>query len=181
MAFKSRVGNDGIYYMTITVIEWIDVFTRKELAAVIVESLIYCQQKKGLLLYAWCLMPSHLHLIASAAEGMLLTDIMRDFKKFTSKEVVATIKEITESRKEWLLDRFAFAGKVNMKNKDYKFWQDGLHAIELESNLFLGQKLDYLHRNPVASGVVYEPEHYVWSSAINYTGARGLINVVLIE
>ncbi|RYE31586.1 MAG: transposase [Sphingobacteriaceae bacterium] len=181
MAFKYRVGNDGIYYLTITVVGWIDVFTRKELAEVIVDSLIYCQQKKGLLLYAWCLMPSHLHLIVSADEGLLLTDIMRDFKKFTSKAVVAAIKEITESRKEWLLDKFAFAGKVNTKNEDYKFWQDGLHAIELESNLFLEQKLDYLHYNPVAAGMVYEPEHYVWSSAINYTGAQGLIDVLLIE
>ncbi|MGI4804235.1 MAG: transposase [Janthinobacterium lividum] len=103
MAFQYRIGNDGIYYLTITVIGWIDVFTRKELATVIVENLIYCQQKKGFILYAWCLMPSHLHLIASAEEGIMLTDIMRDFKKFTSKKVVATIREISESRKEWLL------------------------------------------------------------------------------
>ncbi|MGI4729399.1 MAG: transposase [Janthinobacterium lividum] len=126
-------------------------------------------------------MPSHLHLIASAEEGIMLTDIMRDFKKFTSKKVVATIQEISESRKEWLLDKFAFAGKVNPKNKDYKFWQDGLHAIELESNLFIEQKLDYLHNNPVASGMVYESEYYVGSSAINYCGKQGLIDVILMK
>jgi len=181
MGFKYRVANDGIYYMTITVIDWIDVFTRKELADVITDSLIYCQQQKGLVLHAWCLMPSHLHLIASAVEGIKLTDVMRDFKKFTSKAVVATIKEIRESRKEWLLDKFAFAGKTNMKNKEYKFWQDGLHAIELDTTSFIEQKLEYLHNNPVAAGIVYEQEHYVWSSAINYTGAPGLIDVVLIE
>jgi len=181
MGFKYRVANDGIYYMTITVIDWIDVFTRKELANVIIESLVYCQRQKGLVLYAWCLMPSHLHLIASAAEGIKLTDVMRDFKKFTSKAVVSTIKEIQESRKEWLLDKFAFAGKTNVKNKEYKFWKDGLHAIELDTTSFMEQKLAYLHSNPVAAGMVYEPEHYVWSSAINYTGAPGLIKVVLIE
>ncbi len=167
--------------MTITVIDWIDVFTRKELAEVVIDSLKYCQQEKGLVLYAWCLMPSHLHLIASAEENKQLSDIMRDFKKFTSKAVVALIKEINESRKEWLLDKFGFAGKVNVKNKEYKFWQDGLHPIELESNLFMEQKLNYLHQNPVAAGIVYEPEQYVNSSAINYTGQQGLINVLLIE
>ncbi len=52
MGFKYRVANDGIYYMAITVIDWIDVFTRKELANVIIESLVYCQQQKGLVLYA---------------------------------------------------------------------------------------------------------------------------------
>ncbi len=181
MGFKYRIGNNGIYYLTITVIDWIDVFTRKEFVSIIVDSLSYCRQEKRLVLYAWCLMPSHLHLIASGKDGAKLSDIMRDFKKFTSKEVVVTIKTINESRKKWLLDKFAFAGKVNMKNKDYKFWQDGLHAIELKSNLFMEQKLDYLHINPVAAGMVYEPEHYVWSSAINYTGQQGLIEVLLIE
>lgn len=181
MGFKYRVANDGIYFITITVIDWIDVFTRKELADVIVESLIYCQKQKGLALYAWCLMPSHLHIIASALEGIKLTDIMRDFKKFTSKAVVSNIQKIQESRKEWLLDKFTFAGKTNPKNREYKFWQDGLHAIELDTTSFMVQKLDYLHQNPVAAGMVYEPEHYVWSSAVNYTGAMGLIEVVLIE
>jgi len=107
--------------------------------------------------------------------------VLRDFKKFTSKAVVTTIKEIRESRKEWLPDKFAFAGKINAKNKEYKFWQDGLHAIELDTTSFMEQKLAYLHSNPVTAGIVYEPEHYVWSSAINYTGAPGLIEVVLIE
>ncbi len=68
-----------------------------------------------------------------------------------------------------------------MKNKKCKFWQDGLHAIELDTTSFIEQKLAYLHNNPVAAGMVYEPEHYVWSSAINYTGAPGLIEMVLIE
>ncbi len=62
-----------------------------------------------MVLYAWCLMPNHLHLIASTEENTKLSDLMRDFKKFTSKSIVAAIKEINESRKEWLLDKFEFA------------------------------------------------------------------------
>ncbi|MVN22058.1 REP-associated tyrosine transposase [Mucilaginibacter arboris] len=175
MGFKYKVSNNGIYFMTVTVIDWIDVFTRKELAEIVIESLKYCQKEKGLVLYAWCLMPSHLHLIASAEENTKLSDILRDFKKFTSKSIVAVIKEINESRKEWLLDKFEFAGRTNFKNKEYKFWQDGFHPIELDTNAMMGQKLDYLHYNPVAAGIVYEPEHYVYSSAINYAGQQGLI------
>ncbi len=125
MGFKYRVANDGIYYMTVTVIDWIDVFTRKELANVIIESLVYCQRQKGLVLYAWCLMPSHLHLIASAAEGIKLTDVMRDFKKFTSKAVVSTIEEIRESRKEWLLDILLLPVKQMQKTRNTSFGRTG--------------------------------------------------------
>lgn len=181
MAFKYKVSNEGIYFLTTTVVDWIDVFTRKELAEIVIDSLKYCQKEKGLILYAWCLMPSHLHLIASADENKNLSDIMRDFKKFTSKSIVAAIKEINESRREWLLDKFGFAGRTNFKNKEYKFWQDGFYPIELDTTSFMQQKLDYLHNNPVAAGIVYEPEHYVYSSAINYTGQQGLVDVLLME
>ena len=110
------------HFITITIVDWIDVFTRKELAEIIVDSLRYCQKEKGLLLYSWCLMPSHLHLIVSAADGKSISDIMRDFKKFTSKKIVQTIQTINESRKEWMLDKFEFAGRWNPKIENYKFW-----------------------------------------------------------
>ncbi len=126
-------------------------------------------------------MPSYLHLIASAEEDVNLSDIVRDFKKFTSKNIVAAVKALNESRKEWLLDKFAFARRTNFKNKGYKFWQDGFYPIELDTNLIMQQKLDCLHHSPVAAGIVYEPEHYVYSSAINYAGQQGLIEVLLIE
>ena len=101
MGFKYRIeDHQEVYFLTSTVVDWIDVFTRKELAEIIVDSLRYCQKEKGLLLYSWCLMPSHLHLIVSAADGKSISDIMRDFKKFTSKKIVQTIQTINESRKE---------------------------------------------------------------------------------
>lgn len=146
----------------------------------VIESLKFCQKEKGLIIYAWCLMPSHLHMIVSAEEGKNLSDIIRDFKKFTSKNIISTIKEINESR-EWLLDKSSFAAKINTKNKDYKFWQDGFHPISLETNYFIEQKLDYVHQNPVVAGIVAEPEHYLYSSAINYAGGLGLIDVVFLE
>ena len=123
MGFKYRItANDELYFLTITVIDWIDVFTRRELCNDLLESLKYCQQNKGLVIYAWCLMPSHLHLVASVNEGeFTLSDVMRDFKKFTSKRIIQSITEITESRRDWLLRHFAYAGKYNPKIKNYKF------------------------------------------------------------
>jgi len=181
MAFKYQVTDqNGIYFITTTIIAWIDVFTRKELAEVIIESLAYCQKEKGLIIYAWCLMPNHLHLIVSAKENTNLSAIIRDFKKFTSKKLIKTISEINESR-DWLLNKFQFAAKIHSKTKEFKVWQDGFHPIHLESNRFIDQKLDYIHQNPVTAGLVTVPEYYNYSSAINYCGGFGLLEVVFLE
>ena len=172
---------DGLYFMTCTMVDWIDLFTRAAYKLEIIRSLKYCQQHKGLQLYAWCLMPSHLHLIAAAAEGLKLGPIMRDFKKFTAQNILKLINEENESRRDWMLQRFYYTGKFLSKITHYKFWQDGYHAIKLTSNDLMQQKLDYLHRNPVTDLTVAEPEHYVFSSASNYAGNGGLLDVIFLE
>ena len=65
---------------------------RKDYSEIFIESLQYCNDKKGLQLFEWVIMPNHIHLIASAKEGFLLSDILRDFKKHTSKAIVAAIE-----------------------------------------------------------------------------------------
>ncbi len=178
--YKAR-NPEGLYFLTCTAVDWIDVFTRASYKLEIVRSLQYCQQHKGLLLYAWCLMPSHLHLIAGAKEGVALADIIRDFKKFTARSILNLIQKEPESRREWLLQRFRYAGTHLQRVTNYKFWQDGYHPIELTSNVMQQQKLDYLHRNPVTDPTVAEPEHYVFSSASNYAGQGGLLEVLWLE
>jgi putative transposase len=79
----------GMYFVTMATVGWVDVFTRFELKHVIIDSLRHCQKEKGLVIHAWCLMPSHLHLIISSENN--LSGILRDFKKHTSKELVNTI------------------------------------------------------------------------------------------
>ena len=161
--------------------DWVDVFTRPVYKHILLDSLRYCQKEKGLELYAWCLMSNHIHLIASAKEGANLSDILRDFKKFTNKAIITAIKEEPESRRDWLLDRFAFAGAKEVKVKNYKFWQDGIEAKEIHSNTFLEQKLEYIHQNPVRAEIVSEPDHYLYSSACDYAGEKGLLDVILVE
>ena len=183
MGFKYNITSNEKYFLTITVVDWIDVFTRKELAEIVVDSLKHCQQHKQLNIFAWCLMPSHLHLIASVdSETITLSDVMRDFKKYTSKLIVKTISEIAESRRTWLLMHFAYAGKFDPKIKDYRFWQEGLHPIELTTGKFIEQKLNYVHQNPVEAGIVYRAEDYILSSAAEYAGEHtGILDVIVIE
>lgn len=97
----------GVYFVSFAVVEWVDVFTRNEYKDIIVESIDFCQKNKGLEIFAWCVMTNHVHLIIRAKAGCVLQDILRDFKKFTSKKIINAIKENPqESRREWLLDKF---------------------------------------------------------------------------
>ncbi len=175
------VDEAGIYFVTMTTVGWVDLFTRFELKHVIVDSLRYCQKEKGLVIHAWCLMPSHLHMIVSTRQEKL-SDIMRDFKKFTSKELINTIERIRESRRGWILELFGEVADHLKRVRKYKVWQDGNHPELLYSAKFMRQKLDYIHNNPVADEIVDEPEEYRYSSARNYCSNRkGYLELEFIQ
>jgi REP element-mobilizing transposase RayT len=167
------------YFLTMTVVGWIDVFTRKNLKMTIIDSLRYCQKEKGLVLYGYCLMSSHLHLIARAEGRDSLSDILRDFKKFSSKEVIKHIINEPESRRDWMLQYFRKTEENSEEPAKYKFWQDGNHPEEISSNKFFNEKLDYIHNNPVKELIVENPEDYFFSSARNYAGLNNYLDIIL--
>ncbi len=182
MSSKYKFHNpDGTYFVTFSVVKWVDVFTRDIYREIILESLKYCQENKGLQLCAYVIMTNHLHLIISREDKNLLENIMRDFKKFTSSQLIKAIKDNPyESRKEWMLEIFKDEGRKNTNNRYYQFWQQDNHPIELATNRMLDQKLDYLHNNPVEHGFVKKAEDYPWSSITNYIGEKGMIDVEII-
>lgn len=165
------------YFVTFTVVEWIDIFTRKEYKIEIVNSLNYCVKNKGLIIYAWCLMSNHLHLVCAAKEGCLISDIIRDFKKFTSKKLVRLVQKIPESRKEWMLHQFEFAGKFDNRIQKFKFWQETNHAVLLDTAEMIDQRINYVHQNPVRALIVAYPHEYLFSSASDYVGEKGLVEI----
>ncbi|HNP20608.1 MAG TPA: transposase [Panacibacter sp.] len=174
--------NDHLYFVSFAVVNWVDAFTRREYKDIIVNSLKYCQQKKGLELYAWVVMTSHIHLIIGSATNTL-SDIMRDMKKHTSSKIKDAIdSNFKESRKEWMMDLFRNAGKANSNNDNFQFWQQDNHPIQLITPKFTHQKLDYIHNNPVVEGIVDKPEDYLYSSARDYYGTgKGLLDIILID
>ena len=124
---------------------------------------------------------NHVHLIARAKEGFLMPDIMRDLKKFTSKRLIESIlANDQESRKEWMLSIFKVSGEYNINNKNYQFWRQDNKPIELWSHDVIQQKLQYIHQNPVEAGFVTEAEHWKYSSAIDYSGGKGLLDIVYL-
>ena len=170
--------NDKVYFITITVVGWVDVFTRLSQRELLVSSLRYCQLNKGLELYAYCIMSNHLHLLCRGIQGKLLSDIIRDFKKFTSKKIVELIQDQPESRREWMICYFQDCCGHLKRNQRYKVWQDGYHAEIVYSNKFLKEKLNYIHNNPVVNGIVDTPEDYRYSSARNYAELPAVLDIV---
>jgi REP element-mobilizing transposase RayT len=180
MSDKYKIWDHGkAYFMTLTVVGWIDVFTRINHKIAITNSLKYCQKEKGLAIYGYCLMPSHLHLIARAEDTSSLSDILRDFKKFTSKFIIQQILNEPESRRNWMIEYFKKSGE-NLKGiSGYKFWKDGNHAEVITSNNFFDEKLEYIHNNPVKELIVERPEDYIFSSARNYAGLDNYLDIIL--
>jgi putative transposase len=88
----------GMYYMTMSVVGWIDIFSRQRYRDIVIESLKYCQEEKGLNLHAYVIMTNHIHIVASPKAGFILTDIVRDFKKFTAKTIWSSIEKEPETR-----------------------------------------------------------------------------------
>lgn len=162
-------NQQAIHYMTFTVVGWIDVFSRLRYKEIVIESFKYCQLHKGLKLHAYVIMSNHIYLIACVNEGHLLSDFVRDFKKFTSKNILTEIENNqVESRKDWMLHQFKYYASRHTRNDYYQLWEHDSHPVELISPRFTQQKIDYIHYNPVRAGLVYRPEDYVFSSASNY-------------
>jgi putative transposase len=148
----------------------------------ILESIKFCQAEKGLRLHSWCIMSNHVHLILSAKENNL-SDVLKDFKKFTSKKLIKAIKDNPqESRREWMLEIFRNEGAKNSRNAGHQFWRQDNHPMELYSGAFTFQKMNYVHQNPVESGIVEKAEEYLYSSAKDYFFQKkcGLLEVDFI-
>lgn len=174
----------GIHFITFSVVQWIDVFTRREYTEILIDNLKYCQKNKGLKIYAWCIMPNHVHLLISASGNSTLSDILRDLKKFSSVSITRAIQaNEKESRKNWMMWILKKAGEWNYRNEKTQFWQQDNHPVEITDQEMFEQRLNYIHNNPVKSGLVFYPEGYRYSSAIDYTPdnkQKGLLDITFI-
>lgn len=172
------------YFLTFTLVGWVDLFTRKQCCQILMDSFIYCKANKGLILYAYVIMGSHLHLIASAEEGSTgLSAIIRDFKSHTSRKIIEWItNNKKESRRKWLEMVFKYHGKYNSNNQVYQVWKQHNKPMQCVTPQFTLQKLNYIHNNPVKAGIVDCPEDYRYSSARNYAGRTdGILDVKLLD
>ena len=178
MSRKYKFHNkSGLYFVSFATVNWIDVFTRQVYFDVLAESMTYCRKEKGMELYAYCFMPSHIHLIFRSSIEQP-SELLRDFKRHTAKKILEAIENNPqESRKEWLLWMFERAGKKNATTSKYQFWQHHNKPIELWSEKVIKQKIDYIHNNPIESGFVTNAIDWKYSSARNYQDDNTVLEI----
>ncbi len=178
--YKFR-DNSKLYFVTFTITNWIDLFIRNEYKDILLQSIQYCQKEKDLELYGWCIMTSHVHSLIGT-KGNELRNIMRDLKRHTSEQLHKAIQNNrTESRREWILWHMERAAKLKAGNSKFQLWQPESHPIELFNNEIAHQKLNYTHYNPVEAGFVTKEEDWKYSSAIDYNGGKGLLEIIHLE
>ncbi|MCD8176776.1 MAG: transposase [Tannerellaceae bacterium] len=170
---------EALHYVTFQVVHWIDIFTRKEYRDIIIDSLNYCQQHKGLEVYGYVIMSNHIHLLLKSEVG-LISSTLRDLKSFTTKQMLQFMQTEQESRRKWMLNLFAFSATSHKRNRQYQIWIHENHAEEIYSLKFIRQKLDYIHNNPVRAGIVEHPEDFLYLSARNYSGLPAVLDIELL-
>ncbi|MFI5196184.1 MAG: REP-associated tyrosine transposase [Chitinophagales bacterium] len=167
----------AMYFLTFTIVDWVDVFSRKNYRDIVMDSLRFCINEKNLKLYGYVIMTNHVHIIAHSPIGKL-SDTIRDFKKYTGRHIIESIKNEPESRREWLLHRFEWNAQQNLRSSDHQVWTHENHAVSITSEKFFRQKLNYIHQNPVRAGWVEREEDYVYSSAkALYNNVKGLLEL----
>ena len=180
MSKKYKFKDNGkLYFVTFTIVHWIDLFIRNEYKEILLNSIKFCQKNKELDIYGWCIMTSHIHLIIGT-RGNAMSNITRDLKRHTSEELHKAIeRNNTESRKEWIVWMMERAGRFN--NVKFQLWQPESHPIELSNNEIAHQKLSYIHNNPVEAGFVVKAEEWLYSSATDYYGGKGLLEIIQLD
>ncbi len=159
------ISGVNLFFITTTIVEWRSVFVAIPLFETIMESLKFCLANKELHLHGYVIMPNHAHYIVSSDPPEKLSDIMRDFNRFTSQCITDVLEEM---HRDELLEIFHKAAMDEGRGNRYKVWQEGFHPIAIDTGAFFQQKLDYLHENPVRKGFVEKPEYWCYSSARNY-------------
>jgi len=148
----SKELNSGMYFLTFTIKNWYYIFDRHDRFQILSDSIQYCQKNKDLKLYVYVFMLNHLHLIVSSSD---MIAFIRDFKKFTSKEIQKNIIATEPS----ILKLF------QVDENKYEFWQKTNMPKLIESEKYFLQKANYIHENPMRKQYVANPEHWYWSSA----------------
>jgi REP element-mobilizing transposase RayT len=161
---------DQPHFMTLTVLQWLPIFTRPATVEIVFSSLRHLKND-GFNLYAYVILENHLHLIAQS--GQIDKDIAR-FKSFTARQLIEYLRT---HRVDTLLKQLALYKTPHKRDRQYQFWQEGVHPELISSDTVMRQKIEYIHNNPVQRGYVDSPEHWRYSSARDYAGGEGQLKI----
>lgn len=191
--YKIDPNPEKMHFITMSTVDWVDIFTKAVYFEILINSLKFCQKEKGLIIHAYVLMTNHLHMIVRCARLLgsqassqrafgapplrgdhtsfasdhqskpRLSQILQDFKRHTATKI---FKELQEDNRTYIQEVLRY--QRSNKNIEFQLWQHDNHPIVIESDKFFQQKLVYIHNNPVKQQFVEAPEHWLYSSARNY-------------
>jgi len=167
--------SDPPYFITCTTVEWIPIFTRKPYFDILINTFNYCRENKGLKIFAYVILDNHFHLVAG---GGNLSKIIKEFKSYTARNIIQQAKA---EGKDWLLSQLKYHKLEHKIESNHQVWQEGFHPEMITSEEMLAQKIEYSHYNPVKIGVVDKAEDWLYSSARNYLGLPGLLEIDVLE
>ncbi|MGZ8549147.1 MAG: transposase [Chitinophagaceae bacterium] len=172
-------GKQAGYFITFNTVDWVDVFIRPVYKQVVVHTLNHFIDNKGLMVHGWCLMTNHLHLLVQAKDGYVIAEIEKEFKSFTTTKIMEAIDTEPEARKDWMMKRFENFGNLLGLMKKYHIWQSSSSPqfIDLRKTEALIEHFTFIHDNPVRDRFVDTAADYPYSSARDYAGMNGLVNI----
>lgn len=180
---KPIVPRDACYFLTLNTVDRIDVFVRPAYKEIIVKALNHFVEESAVNIYSWCLMSSHLHLLIGTRQDNGPAYFERDFKKYTTPALIKAIDMEADLRREWMLQRFEDYSKSLKRLEKMSLWQgcsSPLHIDTSQPGLLL-DRIELIHENPVKEKVVDTPEMYLYSSARDYAGGKGMVKVKVLQ
>ena len=159
------------YFITLTVLHWIPLFTNQDSVKILLDSFKYLQHSDNLKIYAYVILENHLHLVASSDD---LPKTIKKFKSYTAKKLIELLQK---QNVKIILEQLAFYKKAHKKETTYQIWQEGMQPKLIQDEKTMIQKIEYIHNNPVKRGYVDEAICWRYSSARDYNGTQGLIEV----
>jgi len=167
MTFPSFHDSTHFYFITASIVEWKNLFITPEYINIPLNSFAWMQEQKRILLFAFVIMPTHLHAVIKP-ESAPIGDIVQQFGSFTAHEI---LKKLRENKQKALLE--VFQQKKRDSRHEHSIWQD-IQAKNIYSMDFLWQKMEYIHQNPIAKNweLVEDRADYVYSSAGYYDLGR---------
>jgi len=153
-------------FYTATILEWKHLLKDDRYKDIIIDSLAFMVKQGWIIIYAFVIMPNHIHVIWQIQDGYVQEKVQQSFLRFTAQKMKFKLQDTNDEQ----LKLF----KVSAKDREYQFWERNSLGIDLWSEAVFKQKLDYIHNNPVRShwALAKYLEDYKYSSArFYYTGA----------
>ena len=164
MSLKQAEKYGDIFFLTIKSVNGLPVILNERYYKIILDSLKFCRENKGLKIYAYTILLNHMHLVVMAGERINLSEAIGDFKKFTANQIFEQLK---------LDEQFDLLNELRMgvrndKNSNCRIWRKDCFPKTIETENFFLQKVNYIDLNAAKHNVVKDIEEYPYTSYHNH-------------